>query len=578
MTTTGDQTAQGYRPVPGPADRTTFFEAQRRHRRASRRFSAIAAIAVLLTGMPLSIVLTPFVYAVVLVGGYAAAMFSPLPAAAWQIVKNMPFVFLTASGLVAAAEGKTNVLTPTEALALAVALVLPGALILLSVWIGLRLVFRHAGVGGVLLTLNTRVPNINDLEERRLVNLVEEMSVAAGVTPPRVMLIDADAAAGAANAAAVGWSIADATIIVTRPLLARLKRDEIQAIIGRLIGSVGNGDLKIALIILSLFQTVGVAVLTLNAFFGWQARRALWRLLRLALTPTRSRNRAARESDVMAMLAQSATANSDMTTYMETHQRTGCLAVLQLPLMLGVGFPIMTSNFIVAISTAVFTGPIIGLMWKRRQLLADATAVQLTRNPDGLAAAIERLQELSVRLPRSDSISHLFAVWNDSQGLSAEQRAALANLMARSGPPLERARAVAALRATQRAEVRSRRQARQASDSESAGSTLTTLSRYMHIKPERRLKQLRALGAQENALQRPDVTPAAALRTPALHHWVLAVVLITPLVLLLGGLLGTAFLLFMGLDLLFMALMLMFVWGVCHFVFVSGPTLWRKRQ
>ena len=55
--------------------------------------------------------------------------------------------------------------------------------------------------------------------------------------------------------------------------------------IGRLIGAVGNGDLKIALIILSIYQTMGVVSLLLNALFGFRAWKILFRFVRLAILP-----------------------------------------------------------------------------------------------------------------------------------------------------------------------------------------------------------------------------------------------------------------------------------------------------
>ncbi|HTD60642.1 MAG TPA: hypothetical protein VK679_08315, partial [Gemmatimonadaceae bacterium] len=58
-----------YKPIPGPVDRVTFFTMQRRHRRASWRFSAAAIAAVFLTGLPLSILITPLLYAVALLVG-----------------------------------------------------------------------------------------------------------------------------------------------------------------------------------------------------------------------------------------------------------------------------------------------------------------------------------------------------------------------------------------------------------------------------------------------------------------------------------------------------------------------------
>jgi Zn-dependent protease with chaperone function len=523
---------------------------------------------VLLTGIPLSVVLTPFVYAVVLVGGYAASAVSSVPLELWQRIRDMPLALVATSGVRALGSGAT-VLTPQQVAGLAAALVLPGAVLLLLVWFGLRVVFRHAGVGGVLLSLGARQPNADDLEERRLVDVVEEMAIAAGVKAPRVMLIDGEAADGAANAAAVGWSIDDATILVTRPLLNQLSRDDTQAIIAFLIASVGNGDLKIALIVLSLFQTVGAATLVLNSFFGRRSRHALWQLLRLVFTTGRSRDRAALESDVMTMLAGASDADGDASRYMETHQQQGCMGMLQLPLVMGVGFPIMTSNFIVGMSAAMFTGPIIGLLWKRRVLLADATAVQLTRNPDGLAGALERLAETNVHVLNADAVSHLFAVWSDQRGLTPEQRAEVTAIFSRGDAAPDRMRALIALSAKQRSDARAQQSS--AAEAQSSGSSVATMSHYMHAKLERRLAQLHTLGAHVDPGTRPAVTPAGALRPQKSHLPLVLMLIIAPLAILMVGLLGVALALMIGLDLLFTTIMLLVVWGLAHFAFIYLP-------
>ena len=561
-----------YRPVPGPVDRITFFEAQRRHRRASRRFSVVAAAAVVLTGLPLSIVITPFVYALALIAGYVVNTVSPLSPDTWRLMRMIPFLIPTAVGAATTAQGTPVHLSPPQEVLFALALVAPGALLLLLVWVGLRIVFHHAGVGGVLLTLGARDPNPNDLEERQLVNVVEEMAIAAGVAPPRVMLIDAASAADAANAAAVGWAIQDATIVVTRPLLDGLRRDETQAIVGRLIGGVGNGDLKIALIILSLFQTIGLVTLGLNAFFGRKSWGVLWRLLRLTLTPRRARSHDALQANVMTALAGGAdfSDTDDYSVYIDKHQnRSGCTAVLQLPLLLCVGFPIFVSRFIVGMSMAMVTGPLIGAMWKRRELLADATAVQLTRNPDGLAAALERLSTLTTAVPRAASVSHLFAVWTSRRGMTPAQAQAYRDALQGTMSASDRITALAAIRDATRAD----RASAQKQDSSSTGA-VATMSRYMHASIERRLKQLTALGAHPDPQLRPDYTPPEALKhRPHRAPW-LAFVVLLPLVGLLAALLAVAFGLLMALDLVFMTIMLALVWIGSYLVFVKAPLLW----
>jgi Zn-dependent protease with chaperone function len=488
-----------YKPIPGPVDRVTFFTMQRRHRRASWRFSALAIVAVFLTGLPLSILITPLLYAIALLVGEVTS-------ARWLAqLHDLPLLFPHALAFLA---GKQVVVPLREILIVSGVLVAPGAILLLGFWAMIRVVFRRAGVGGVLLTLGARDPNLNDFEERQLMNVVEEMAIAAGVPPPRVMLLDAAASGGAANAAAVGWSISDATVVVTRPLLDGLSRDETQAIIGRLIGAVGNGDLKIALIILSIYQTMGVVSLLLNAVFGFRAWRILFRFVRLAILP----HGAAEQDAVMTALARAADSDEDIERFTSRHSNSGCLSLVALPIQ----WSAMSIDMIVGLSSGLFVGQVIGAMWKRRQLLADATAVQLTRNPDGLASAVERLSRLPVAVPKAAPVSHLFAAWWGSS-------------------------------------------TRDDNDTSSA----TALSRSMNVSADRRLKALRAMGAHI----------ALTTRKPSLVGAILMTILLGPFLVFIVGLMAVVMVLVMGLDLLFMMLFLLAIYGLSRLITTYGPHL-----
>ena len=55
-------------------------------------------------------------------------------------------------------------------------------------------------------------------------------------------------------------------------------------------------------------------------------------------------------------------------------------------------------------------GPLLAFTWRTRCYLADSTAVQLTRNPDGLARALEQLLDTGALIPGSQGVSHLFIV------------------------------------------------------------------------------------------------------------------------------------------------------------------------
>jgi hypothetical protein len=96
------------------------------------------------------------------------------------------------------------------------------------------------------------------------------------VTPPKVLLIDTPET----NAAITGLHLDDSTILVTRGLLDTLDRDETQAVIAHLVGSVGNGDLRIASIIFPIYQTWGALALALDAPVQRRARKAMWRAFR----------------------------------------------------------------------------------------------------------------------------------------------------------------------------------------------------------------------------------------------------------------------------------------------------------
>ena len=113
----------------------------------------------------------------------------------------------------------------------------------------------------------------------QLSDAVQEMAIAAGIPAPRIMLIDSPAA----NAAAIGISADDARIVVSRGLLERLNRDELEGALAHLVGSIGNGDLRIAFRVTSVLETYGLLLAIINAPFGPQARRTLWRIVRYVL-------------------------------------------------------------------------------------------------------------------------------------------------------------------------------------------------------------------------------------------------------------------------------------------------------
>src|SRR5215218_4966970 len=81
--------AGGWSAVPGPADRVSFFAEQARHRRATWRLSAVCATAVLLAGLPLCLVVTPLLFAAIVVLTRLAALVVPVSPSVPELYRSI---------------------------------------------------------------------------------------------------------------------------------------------------------------------------------------------------------------------------------------------------------------------------------------------------------------------------------------------------------------------------------------------------------------------------------------------------------------------------------------------------------
>ena len=371
--------------VPGPADRETFLAAQVRSRRAAWRLTALAGLGVALMGVPMSVVISPLVYAVLL------------------IVNDLVSLVLPAADLIpllAALRPEADAAPLPDAVVavlLIAALVLPGSLAMVLAWLGARALFLGPGEEHLLRSLGARAPRGDDLEERQLQNLVEEMGIAAGIRPPRVMILDGTAA----NAGAIGSSPDQGTVVVSRRLLDELDRDESQGVIAQLVASVGNGDLRAALAIISMHRAFGLVMAVLGAPFGPHARRTLLRVARLAV---RGGSIDPAELDQLdAMLAKIADGGDGDV---DPSRKTSVLDVLRLPFMMA-----QTAFWMCRLAFVSFVvGPLLALAWRSRRYLADATAVQLTRNPDGVARGLRALAARGGVIPGGSWAAPLFVI------------------------------------------------------------------------------------------------------------------------------------------------------------------------
>ena len=154
-----------------------------------------------------------------------------------------------------------------------------GLVVPLACWLSVRSVWLAAGVGHTLLAIGARPPRDGDLEERQLVNVVQEMAIAAGIPAPEVRLLDAKVA----NAAAVGTDATASYVVVGRRLLDEFDREETEGLLAHLIGSIGNGDLRGAAQIHSLLYVLELVIVIVLAPFARYPRRVAWRWLTFPL-------------------------------------------------------------------------------------------------------------------------------------------------------------------------------------------------------------------------------------------------------------------------------------------------------
>lgn len=195
-------------------------------------------------------------------------------------------------------------------------------------------------VGGVRLA-----DTPTDATERRLLNIVEEMSIASGLPVPAIYVLPDEAGL---NAFAAGYSQADAAVAVTRGALERLGRDELQGVVAHEFSHILNGDMRLNTRLLALLY--GILSLML---LGRGLLRAAFELSR-------------------------GSGNS---------KKNGLS--IGVPLALGGGALMLIGG------GGHFFGRLIqAAVSRQRERLADAAAVQFTRNPAGLAGALKKSADL----------------------------------------------------------------------------------------------------------------------------------------------------------------------------------------
>lgn len=243
---------------------------------------------------------------------------------------------------------------------------------------------RSGGGTGVAESLGGKrlSPDSKDPASRQLLNIVEEMAIASGTPTPPVFLMEQPGV----NAFAAGYSPSDAVIGVTRGAVDALTRDELQGVIAHEFSHILNGDMRMSIRLIGVLH--GILLLGLIGQL----------ILRTVFYSGGSYN--------------SRRSNSD-------DSGKGGQAVM-------VALAIAVALIVIGSIGSLIGGLIKAAVSRQREYLADASAVQFTRNPQGIAGALKRIggapRASRINHPRAPEMNHMYftqGVWEGLSGLMA---------------------------------------------------------------------------------------------------------------------------------------------------------------
>jgi len=212
--------------------------------------------------------------------------------------------------------------------------------------------------------------------EKQLLNIVAEMAIASGIPAPQVFVLDRETSI---NAFAAGNSPQKAAIGVTRGCLETLNRDELQGVIGHEFSHILNGDMRLNMKLIGLLNGI-VLIYILGRFVVKYS------------------------TDIS--ISSDSDKDSDLgSSFFATIAFGTALMAIG-----GLGY---------------FFGRILqSAVSRQREFLADSSAVQFTRNPDGLASALQKIESHAnharVSAPQAAAMSHLFFGEANTSWLSAD--------------------------------------------------------------------------------------------------------------------------------------------------------------
>ncbi|MEM9399313.1 MAG: M48 family metallopeptidase [Verrucomicrobiota bacterium] len=229
------------------------------------------------------------------------------------------------------------------------------------------------GGGYVATLLGGRLvnPGTDVFEEKKLINVVEEMAIASGMAVPEVYVLDEEMGI---NAFAAGFEANDSVIGVTQGCIKGLNRDELQGVIAHEFSHILNGDMAMNMRLVSM--TYGISCLS-----------TIGRVI-LELFPSGGRRHRYGYGDVSS----------------NKRGNAGGFIIF----ILGIGF----SLYVIGGIGHFFARLIQSAVSRQREFLADASAVQFTRNKEGIVGAFLKILGYSKGSKMSNAfageVSHFF--------------------------------------------------------------------------------------------------------------------------------------------------------------------------
>lgn len=204
------------------------------------------------------------------------------------------------------------------------------AAIVAALWIGIS--YFH---GDSILLSASRAREIHKADHPQLFNVVEELTIAAGLPMPKIYIIEDSAP----NAFATGRDPHNASVAITRGLLEKLNRQELQGVMAHELSHIQNRDILYA----TLIGAIAGAIIVLSDLF--------LRTLRF-----RSRGHSSKSDK----------------------GKGGVAVIVLVGMILAILAPVIARLLQLAVS-------------RQREYLADASAALMTRYPEGLASALEKI-------------------------------------------------------------------------------------------------------------------------------------------------------------------------------------------